>query len=183
MRVVSLVDPFQRVQSLQISPTFLTKTLDNGQKKVEEYYYDTRKKLFEYDSVINIQRISIYRERKQILNSLNLRSLMIQYGEELILNYAKAFCSLNEKNRELEFQKLNFEISFFLNSSPIFSNYKEIRFLDYNQIGLKLCLIFWEIYDSIEQNLELIGPNFSRFIEKQIILKQIDLFWKLHYEI
>ena len=107
---------------------------------------------------------------------------MIQYGEELILNYAKSFCSLNEKNRELEFQKLNFEISFFLNSSPIFSNYKEIRFLDYNQIGLKLCLIFWEIYDSIEQNLELIGPGFSRFIEKQIILKQIDLFWKLHLQ-
>ena len=47
---------------------------------------------------------------------------------------------------------------------------------------MKLCLIFWEIYDSIEQNLELIGPGFSRFIEKQIILKQIDLFWKLHLQ-
>ena len=54
--------------------------------------------------------------------------------------------------------------------------------LDCNQIGFKLCLIFWEVYDSIEQNLELIGPGFARFIEKQIILKQIDLFWKFHLQ-
>ena len=180
--IKNLVEQFKFSEDITLSSTFLTKTLNNGQKKVEEYYYETRKKLFEYDNVINTQRISIYRERKQILNSLNLRSLMIQYGEELILNYAKSFCSLSEKNKELEFQKLNFEISFFLNSSPIFLNYKQIKSLNYNQIGAKLCLIFWEIYDSIEQNLELIGPGFTRFIEKQIILKQIDLFWKLHLQ-
>ena len=101
---------------------------------------------------------------------------MIQYGEELIFNYAKSFSSLNEKNKELEFQKLNFEITSFLNSSASFLSYKEVKLLNYKEIGLKLCLIFWEIYDSIEQNLELIGPGFVRFIEKQVILKQIDLF-------
>nr|UNJ15722.1 preprotein translocase subunit SecA [Cyanidioschyzonaceae sp. 2] len=48
---------------------FLSTSLDRAQKKVENYYYQIRKQLFEYDQVLNSQRQAIYSERRQILSS------------------------------------------------------------------------------------------------------------------
>ena len=49
-----------------IQSTFLNKSLESAQKKVEAFYFDTRKQLFEYDQAINIQRNGVYGERKRI---------------------------------------------------------------------------------------------------------------------
>ena len=45
----------------------LNKSLESAQKKVESFYYDSRKQLFEYDQALNAQRNGVYSERRQIL--------------------------------------------------------------------------------------------------------------------
>jgi preprotein translocase subunit SecA len=52
-----------------LESAFLSKSLDRAQKKVENYYYQMRKQLFEYDQVLNSQRKAIYKERTDILRS------------------------------------------------------------------------------------------------------------------
>ena len=46
---------------------FLNQSLESAQKKVEAYYFDIRKKLFEYDQALNTQRNGVYIERRRIL--------------------------------------------------------------------------------------------------------------------
>ncbi len=53
-----------------IESTILSKSLNNAQKKVESYFYDIRKQLFEYDAVINKQRQAIYSERKKNISCI-----------------------------------------------------------------------------------------------------------------
>ena len=52
-----------------------------AQKKVETYYYDIRKQVFEYDEVMNNQRRAVYSERRRVLDGRALKKQVIGYGE------------------------------------------------------------------------------------------------------
>jgi len=47
----------------------LTYSLEKAQKKVENYNYDIRKNVFEYDEIVNNQRIRFFKIRNEILNN------------------------------------------------------------------------------------------------------------------
>jgi preprotein translocase subunit SecA len=51
----------------QIEHRWLTKAIENAQKKVEAHNFDIRKNLLDYDDVMNQQRRSVYRLRKMVL--------------------------------------------------------------------------------------------------------------------
>lgn len=70
-----------RVEDLPIESKMLTKALDEAQRKVENYFFDIRKQLFEYDEVLNSQRDRVYTERRRALQSDNLQSLLVEYAE------------------------------------------------------------------------------------------------------
>lgn len=70
-----------RVEDLPIESKMLTKALDEAQRKVENYFFDIRKQLFEFDEVLNSQRDRVYTERRRALESDNLQSLIIEYAE------------------------------------------------------------------------------------------------------
>lgn len=70
-----------RVEDLPIESKMLTKALDEAQRKVENYFFDIRKQLFEYDEVLNSQRDRVYAERRRALESDDLQSLIIEYAE------------------------------------------------------------------------------------------------------
>ena len=64
-----------------IQSQILNQSLESAQKKVEAYYYEMRKNLFDYDQVLNMQRNGVYAERKRILQRDNLRDWIMEYGE------------------------------------------------------------------------------------------------------
>lgn len=70
-----------RVEDLPIESKMLTKALDEAQRKVENYFFDIRKQLFEFDEVLNSQRDRVYTERRRALMSDNLQSLIVEYAE------------------------------------------------------------------------------------------------------
>merc|ERR1712228_1100374 len=82
------IQNFMQNQFLDDSPlesSFLTKSLDSAQKRVEEAAYDARKYLFDYDDILNKQRNVIYYERRKILESQSVRDKILAYGEQIIL--------------------------------------------------------------------------------------------------
>jgi len=79
-------------EHLMMDMPLLSKMIERAQKKVEEYYFESRKNVLNYDDVMNRQRELIYKERRKILNGVNLRDTILttlplrkrpqrQYGE------------------------------------------------------------------------------------------------------
>jgi len=66
-RIQTMMDRLGMEEGVPIEHRWVTKAVENAQKKVEERNFDIRKNLLEYDDVMNQQRKSIYTLRRQIL--------------------------------------------------------------------------------------------------------------------
>ena len=84
-KIQALMTAFQ-VEDMPIESGMLTQSLDSAQKKVETYFYDIRKQLFDYDQVLNSQREKLYFERRRALaaSEADLRALMLEYAEQTV---------------------------------------------------------------------------------------------------
>ena len=80
-RIQGMMDMF-KVGDLPIESNMLTKSLDEAQRKVEAYFFDIRKNLFEYDQVVNTQRAKVYAERRLALEAPSLEAKMIEYANK-----------------------------------------------------------------------------------------------------
>ena len=94
-RISNLMDALRVEEDVPIESQLLNNSLESAQKKVEAYYYDARKQLFDYDEVLNYQRQAIYSERRRVLESINLRDWVIQYAETTIFDIAQPSSNQN----------------------------------------------------------------------------------------
>jgi preprotein translocase subunit SecA len=162
-----------------IQSTLLNRSLESAQQKVEAYYFDARKQLFEYDQALNKQRDGIYGERKRILEQENLRPLLLDYADRSV---SDLFSHLNSLNREkllvltTKFQSL-LGVPF-----PINLNYDNPEEKDFNQYISLLRQQILITYDLKELEMELIEKGLLRELEKSFILQQIDYSWKEHLQ-
>nr|QCI08647.1 Preprotein-translocase subunit a [Sphondylothamnion multifidum] len=177
-KIENLMKTLKIDDEIPIESLMLSKSLNSAQKKVESYFYDVRKQLFEYDEVINSQREAIYTERKRILKSSFTRDCILEYGEhtinEMLKAYEEEIDTLTKKNILLKIIHLfNLTTDF---KQPIMKKiqYNEVRKFLFEQLRIT--------YDLRESHLEQIRPGLMRQLEKYYLLQQIDKAWQEHLE-
>jgi preprotein translocase subunit SecA len=179
-RIGKLMDSLKVDDDIPIESILLSKSLESAQKKVEAYYYDARKQLFEYDEVLNYQRQAIYSERRRILESDNLRSWIIQYAETTVLDYFNAY--LEKGNFSLEEQdKLLVKIESLLGLP---AGINRLFFSEYSIAEMRDALIRYTriSYDLKESQIDLIENGLMRELERSFLLQKIDSAWKEHLQ-
>ncbi|QDU67909.1 preprotein translocase subunit SecA [Planctomycetes bacterium Pla86] len=72
--VVNAMERLGMEEGVPIESGMVTRAVKNAQKKVEEYYFEIRKNLLEYDEVMDQQRKTIYFERQEVLEGIGLQS-------------------------------------------------------------------------------------------------------------
>jgi preprotein translocase subunit SecA len=168
-------------EEMPIEHRWITKAIENAQRKVEGHNYDIRKHLLEYDDVMNQQRKVVYAWRKEVLSRESLRDMIFSMVEELSGAIAEDFFP-NGKLRKvdgqpfLDLKELNSAIQVTL---QIPSQIEEKDIHPFNHIGLK-DLIFkmaQTAYAAKEKNL---GTDVVRQLEKMVLLTTIDHLWKDH---
>jgi preprotein translocase subunit SecA len=179
-RIGKLMDSLKVDEDIPIESILLSKSLESAQKKVEAYYYDARKQLFEYDEVLNYQRQAIYSERRRILESDSLRNWIIQYAETTVLDYFNAY--LEKGSFSLEEQgKLLVKIESLLGLP---SGIDRVFFSQYSTPEMRDALIRYTriSYDLKESQIDLIENGLMRELERSFLLQKIDSAWKEHLQ-
>ena len=113
-RVAKVMDRMGLQEGEVIQHSMMTKSIERAQKKVEENNFGVRKRLLEYDDVMNAQREVVYKRRRHAL-----------FGERLKLDIANMLydtCELIVTNNKLSNDYKNFEfelIRYFSITSPV----------------------------------------------------------------
>ena len=76
-----------------IEHKWITKTIENAQKKVEAHNFEIRKHRLQYDDVMNHQRALIYEQRKRVLLGEDMRDSVIAHLRDFVEARAKEFAS------------------------------------------------------------------------------------------
>jgi preprotein translocase subunit SecA len=97
-RIAGLMDKMGHKDGDVIQHSMVTKSIERAQKKVEENNFGIRKRLLEYDDVMNIQREAIYRKRRNAL-----------FGDRLSVDINNAFQAITSELVEVHRQGGDFE--------------------------------------------------------------------------
>jgi len=103
-RIAGLMDRMGLKDGEVIQHSMITKSIERAQRKVEENNFGIRKRLLEYDDVMNLQRVRIYGQRRNALHgerlNIDIANMMFDVTEETVNNF----------HQETNYEGLNMEL-------------------------------------------------------------------------
>ncbi len=180
-RVGKLMDMFRVEEDMPIESGMLTRSLEGAQKKVETYYYDIRKQVFEYDEVMNNQRRAIYAERRRVLEGQDLKEQVIKYAEKTMDDIVDYYINPDLPSEDWDLANLVGKIQEFVYLLADLEP-NQLEDLSVSEIKTFLHEQVRIAYDLKESQVDQIQPGLMRQAERFFILQQIDTLWREHLQ-
>ncbi len=180
-RVAGLMNAFRVEEDMPIESGMLTRSLEGAQKKVETYYYDIRKQVFEYDEVMNNQRRAIYAERRRVLEGQDLKEQVIKYAEKTMDEIVDYYVNPDLPSEEWDLTTLVNKVKEFVYLLADLEP-QQLEDLSVGEIKTFLHEQVRIAYDMKEAEIEQVQPGLMRQAERFFILQQIDTLWREHLQ-
>jgi preprotein translocase subunit SecA len=180
-RVAGLMNAFRVEEDMPIESGMLTRSLEGAQKKVETYYYDIRKQVFEYDEVMNNQRKAVYAERRRVLEGRELKAQVIGYGERTVDDIVEAYVNPELPPEEWDLTRLVEKTKEFIYLLEDLTP-EQLQGLGVDELKVFLQEQLRNAYDIKEGQIEQQRPSLMREAERYFILQQIDTLWREHLQ-
>lgn len=172
-RVMELMERFGSKDEGPIESPMVTKALETAQKRVEMQNFQIRKRLLEYDDVMNKQREVIYKLRNDILDDKDLRGMVMDYAKGLAEDLIDKHLQSPTKSESWNFKDLKGELAYFF-----LYDFSEIENLQgKEEVKEKIFVKIEELYRERE---EAFGEEKMREIEKVVLLTSLDHLWREH---
>lgn len=166
---------------MPIESKMLTRSLEGAQKKVETYYYDIRKQVFEYDEVMNKQRRAIYAERRRVLEGLDLKEQVLGYAEKTMDEIVDYYINPDLPSEDWDLANLVSKVKEFVYLLADLEP-EQLEDLSVSEIKTFLHEQVRIAYDIKEAEIDSVQPGLMRQAERFFILNQIDTLWREHLQ-
>jgi preprotein translocase subunit SecA len=180
-RVAGLMNAFRVEEDMPIESGMLTRSLEGAQKKVETYYYDIRKQVFEYDEVMNNQRKAVYGVRRRVLEGKELKSQVIEFGEKTVNEIVDAYVNPDLPPEEWDMTRLLDKVKEFIYLLQDLQP-EQLQGLSIDELKAFLQEQLRNAYDIKEGQVDQVRPGLMREAERFFVLQQIDTLWREHLQ-
>jgi preprotein translocase subunit SecA len=184
-RLKNMMDTLGLPEDQPIQNAIISRTIESAQSKIEGYNFDIRKHVLDYDDVMNKQREVVYKKRKEILASSDVKAELLQYVEEEIERTVSVHCTGEEYSWDIEIIATELQNIFAFSQQ----DKKKLEQIQNDKskntaekISLMLEYVMGKAKEAYIQKETEIGSEVLRQIEKAIVLQTIDTLWMNHLD-
>jgi preprotein translocase subunit SecA len=154
----------------------VTRAIGQAQTRVEGYNFDIRKRVLEYDDVVNKQREVIYRQRRELLHREDLREDFLKLLEEQVGKIVDEFTPDAADPESWDLEALHRQL-FTLFPVPDHITPETMQGKSLDDLEDMIVEGLHEAYDRKTQEL---GPDLMKRAERMVMLNAIDTHWRRH---
>jgi len=173
-RLIALMDRLKIPENEPIESTMVSKAIENAQKRVEGQNFQIRKRLLEFDDVMNKQRQVIYSLRKDILEGINLKDEIKLWLTYVVLYFLDKYAPAEEYQEKWNLEELKKTFKEWLGVDIDIPTDKEWDRKELEEYVLK------QLEEFYNQKEEKLGSSLMREFERYMTLQVLDNFWKEH---
>jgi preprotein translocase subunit SecA len=175
--VSKLLERLGMEEGIPIESRLISRRIEAAQKTVEAQNFEARKHLLEYDDVMNKQREAVYGLRRQLLEGLDQKDLILEeYVSGILSNLIDEFAPVKVHPANWDIKGLKDAI-FTRFGVDILAEGINPETMNRQELGDAIFDKLKSRYDAKEQ---LIGPDAMRYHERMIMLSVLDSQWKDH---
>jgi preprotein translocase subunit SecA len=175
--VSNLLQRLGMEEGIPIESGLITRRIATAQQAVEAQNFEARKHLLEYDDVMNKQREAVYGLRRQLLEGVEQKELILEdYVSGILSDVMDQFCGVKVHPDNWDIKGLKDAI-FTRFGVDILAEGIKPESLSRQELGDAIFAKLKERYDAKEK---LIGPDAMRYHERMIMLSVLDSQWKDH---
>jgi len=177
-KVAGLMKKLGMQQGEAIEHPWVSRSIENAQRKVEGHNFDIRKQLLEYDDVANDQRKVVYQQRNEMMVEDDLSEMVESIREDVIEGIVSTYVQPGTLEEQWDIEGLqaaleeatgqSYDIQQWLDEDDQLNEYKlPERIID-------------ELKAVYAEKEKQIGETELRRFEKYVLLKVLDTHWKEH---
>ncbi|HEY5994430.1 MAG TPA: preprotein translocase subunit SecA [Gallionellaceae bacterium] len=177
-RVAAIMARFKLPEGEAIEHTWVTRAIENAQRKVEARNFDMRKQILEYDDVANDQRKVIYEQRNELLESTDISETIAAMRDGVINDIISEFIPPGSMEEQWDAaaaeRALAAELLLHL---PLAQWLDEDKKLDEQGLRDRVMQAAQKQYQS---KLEQVGGEVMHQYERMVMLSSVDRHWREH---
>ena len=177
-RVSAIMDRLKLPEGEAIEHSWVTRAIENAQRKVEGRNFDIRKQLLEFDDVANDQRGVIYEQRNDILDSTDVSHAVTTMREEALSDVISTFVPQDSLEEQWDIAGLEASLkSDYTLELPIKSWIESLDEVESEAVVSKVISEAGEFYRS---KMSDAPEEAVHQYERSVMLQSIDSHWREH---
>ena len=177
-RVAAIMNKFKLPEGEAIEHSWVTRAIENAQRKVEARNFDMRKQILEYDDVANDQRKVIYQQRSELLESTDISETIAAMRENVLVDAVAEYIPPGSMEEQWDAPGLEKALAAdFQLHAPVAIWLAQDKQLDENGVRAKVVEIAQQQYQA---KVDQVGGEVMHGYERIIMLQSLDQHWREH---
>ncbi len=176
--IMNMMDRLGFAEDQPIESKMISRAIEGAQKRVEGANFDRRRIVLQYDDVMNQQREIIYKQRREVLSSEDIKPIILDMLSSHLQHVVEAHIDADQIMEDWDLKGLLGHLNGTLLAEGEVTE-KELRGKEQEEILEYLQQYIEEKYARREAE---IGPEIMREFEKVVLLRAVDSKWMDHID-
>jgi len=177
-RVTAIMNKFKLPEGEAIEHSWVTRAIENAQRKVEARNFDMRKQILEYDDVANDQRKVIYQQRGELLESADITETIQAMREDVLENTISLYIPPHAMEEQWNVPALEKALAAeFRLELPLVQWLEQDK--QFNEAALRM-RVREHAQQQYQAKVDAVSAEVMHHYERVMMLQSLDVHWREH---